>query len=296
MKPQLLIHGDSREELKSLEPNSIDIVLSDIPYNISFDEWDVLHQNKNSALLGSSPAQLKNASFKKRGKPINGWSKDDRNASYEYYEWCRSWIKELYRVTKEGSPILLFSSRRYLHRVASALEDEGFVIRDILIWEKDKAHKKAQRVQKVLERRGMHDTQFDNYRIGNLAPIFEPILFAMKPYKGTLTDCILRDRIGGFYCPDGKIPDNKFVYPANRKNVFHPTEKPVGLIKNILEVFSLDESHVILDPFMGGGSIPLGAKEMNRGFVGIEKQRTFFQTAYGRVLKQERMEIEGMYV
>jgi site-specific DNA-methyltransferase (adenine-specific) len=285
MNKQLLIHGDCREVLKSLNSNSIDIVLSDIPYNISYDEWDVLHHNKNSALLGSSPAQKKSAAFKRRGKPINGWSKEDRHASYEYYEWCRSWIKELYRITKEGSPILLFSSRRYLHRVASALEDEGFMIRDILIWEKDKAHKKAQRIQHVLKGRGIENPVYEYYRLGNLAPIYEPIIYAMKPYSKTLTDCVLKDNIGGFYCPDGKVPYNKFYYPANRKNLYHPTEKPLGLIKQIIEIFSIDTRHVILDPFMGGGTIPLASKLMGRGYIGIEKEKEYYEIAVKRIME-----------
>ena len=63
--------GDCRELLDQLKDNSIDSVISDIPYGISFDFWDVLHKNGNSALLGSSPAQEKAGKiFNKRGKLI----------------------------------------------------------------------------------------------------------------------------------------------------------------------------------------------------------------------------------
>lgn len=131
-----LFNGDCLDILKTLEDNSVDIVITDIPYGIDYSEWDVLHHNKNSALGGGSEHQLTNTSFKRRGKPINGWSDADKQIPYEYQNWCEKWAKELIRVTKEGSPILIFSSRRFQHRVANALEDNGFMIRDILIWQK----------------------------------------------------------------------------------------------------------------------------------------------------------------
>ena len=82
--------GDCREHLPLLENKSIDLFLSDIPYGINLDDWDVLHNNTNSALLGQSPAQLGKSGFKRRGKPINGWSQADRNMGSEYQEWCAS--------------------------------------------------------------------------------------------------------------------------------------------------------------------------------------------------------------
>ena len=181
--------------MKDISDNFIDIVITDIPYGISYSEWDVLHNNTNSALGGTSKHQKDDTTFKKRGKPINGWSEADKKIPYEYQEWCSKWAKELFRITKEGSPILIFSSRRLQHRVCNALEDNGFMIRDILIWQKDKCNAKAQRISNVLKKRGINNDKYNNYRLGNLAPYYEPIIFAMKPYKTTLTDCILNNDI-----------------------------------------------------------------------------------------------------
>ena len=66
--------GDCLKYIPKLTDNSIDMFLSDIPYGISLDDWDVLHGNTNSALLGRSPAQEGKSGFKRRGKPINGWA------------------------------------------------------------------------------------------------------------------------------------------------------------------------------------------------------------------------------
>ena len=69
-----ITHADCREHLPQLEDDSVELLLSDIPYGIAMDDWDVLHSNQNSALLGESPAQQGKPAFKRRGKPINGWS------------------------------------------------------------------------------------------------------------------------------------------------------------------------------------------------------------------------------
>ena len=46
---------------------SVHLILSDIPYGIGADHWDVLHRNTNSAYLGRSPAQrLAGAVFQRR--------------------------------------------------------------------------------------------------------------------------------------------------------------------------------------------------------------------------------------
>lgn len=152
-KDYILYKGDCRVILKTLEDVSIDVVLADIPYGIDYASWDVLHSNKNSALGGSSLNQTKKTSFKRRGKPLNGWSKADKEIPYEYERWCNSWARELYRITKPASPILIFSSRRMQHRVCTALENSGFIIKDILIWQKDRCNAKAQKLENVLEKK-----------------------------------------------------------------------------------------------------------------------------------------------
>lgn len=279
-----LYNGDCCEILKELEDNSIDIVMTDIPYGISYSEWDTLHNNTNSALSGSTEHQVRDTSFKRRGKPLNGWSKQDRLIPYEYETWCKKWAVELLRVTKEGSPILIFSSRRFQHRVCNALEDSGFIIRDILIWEKNRCNAKAQRIDKVLNKRGIYDDKYADYRIGNLAPMYEPIIFAMKPYKKTLTDCVIENDIGGFVGLDGSIPSNIISIPINKQNVYHETEKPVALIEYLIKLFSINENHIILDFTMGSGTTGVACRNLNRNFIGIELDEGYFKIAEERLM------------
>lgn len=82
-----IICGNCKDILKNIESDSIHLILSDIPYGIGVDDWDVLHNNTNSAFLGTSPAQQKAGNvFKKRGKPLNGWSQADREIPLQYYK------------------------------------------------------------------------------------------------------------------------------------------------------------------------------------------------------------------
>ena len=71
---------------KGLADASTHFIISDIPYGIGTDEWDVLQSNTNSSFLGVSPAQVKaGAVFKCRGKPLNAGQR-----LIVRYPWCTS--------------------------------------------------------------------------------------------------------------------------------------------------------------------------------------------------------------
>lgn len=179
--------GDCRQNLPSLPKESVHLFLSDIPYGIGLDGWDVLHNNTNSAYLGQSPAQLGKSGFKRRGKPIRGWSSADKEIVREYEEWCFEWAEMVYPVMKKGASLFIFGARRTIHRAIVALEDAGFMLRDTLIWKKPSAHHRSQRVEIVLGRRGEEELvgKWQGWRLGNLAPIYEPIAWMFKPYDLT---------------------------------------------------------------------------------------------------------------
>ena len=160
-----LMKGDCLERMKEIESGSVDAVISDIPYGISFADWDVLHNNTNTALLGSSPAQKKSGLFKTRGKPLNGWSKEDKNIGAEFHSWCCTWLSEVLRITKPCSPVLIMCGRQLQHRFTLAAEDCGLIYKDYFVWDKVTAPFRAQRVDKVLQGRGVE--QQTNDRLGN---------------------------------------------------------------------------------------------------------------------------------
>lgn len=273
-----IVLADCRDHLPLLGDDSIDLFLSDIPYGISLDDWDVLHNNTNSALLGQSPAQVGKSAFRRRGKPINGWSQADRNMGKEYEEWCRSWAGIVMSKMKNGASLFVFGARRTIHRAVNAFEDSGFLLKDILAWKKDSAHHRAQRLSIVYERRGLRDAAetWRGWRLGNLAPIYEPIGWFMKPYRigGTIADNVLERGVGAMNIEgcqvDGSTPTNVLEFGfQNSEQRIHEAQKPLQLIEFLIKL-TTREGQTILDPFMGSGTTAVAAKRLKRHFIGFE--------------------------
>lgn len=294
-----IICGDSIKEIKKINDNSIHLILSDIPYGISFDEWDVLHNNTNSALLGKSPAQNKSSLFKTRGKPLNGWSEADKQIPLEYYQWCTKWASEWLRVLKPGASCFVFAGRRYAHRCICALEDAGFIFKDMLSWQKDAAAHRAQNVSVVFNKRNdvANAQKWSGWKLGNLRPLFEPILWFMKPYAigDTLTDNIVQNEVGGYN--ESAIKNNPLLNQGIEicSNIIkckaeksdrglHPAQKPISLMKYLIELTTI-KGQVILDPFCGCGSTLQAAKELDREYIGIEINPDYYDTVCKRLNK-----------
>ena len=196
-----LILGDSIEIIRQFPSDSVHAIISDIPYGIGCDDWDVLHRNSNSAYGGTSSAQqCAGDIFKRRGKPLNGWSEADKKIPEEYQAWCSSWAGNWLRVLKPGGSCLIMAGRRYAHRCVFAMEEAGFTFKDMLSWEKEAAPHRAQRLSAIYQRRNdQENTQkWTGWRVANLRPLFEPVLWFQKPYKigGTIADNVLEYGVG----------------------------------------------------------------------------------------------------
>jgi len=288
-----IILGDCRDYLDKIETNSIHLFLSDIPYGINLDDWDVLHNNTNSALLGQSPAQQGKLGFKKRGKPINGWNSADKKIGGEYEKWVLTWSKHLYPLMKEGAALFVFGARRTIHRVINAFEQSGFLLRDILAWKKECAHHRAQRLSGILHKRDLKKQadKWKGWRLGNLAPAYEPVAWFFKPYQHTITDNILKNEVGAMNIEGCKIngssPSNvlEFGFGKN-ENKIHEAQKPLQLMQYLIKLTTL-EGQIVFDPFIGSGTTAIAAKLLNRQFIGIEIKREYWEKANKR-LKQHQ--------
>lgn len=287
-----LVLGDGISGVHGLPDSSVHLIASDIPYGISADTWDVLHDNTNTALLGSSPAQVRaGAVFKKRGKPINGWSEADRLIPKQYYDWCSTWAADWYRVLKPGGTVFIFAGRRYAHRCICAMEDVGFSFKDMLAWMRDRAPHRAQRVSVVFEKRGDVDAAklWEGWRVGNLRPTFEPVLWFTKPYKigTTIADNALVHGVGPYneaaLMRYVKRPDNILDLGfTSREGGLHPTQKPVLLMQALIEI-ATQPGQIVLDPFAGSGTTLVAAKLTNREYLGFEINPEYVRIAQKRL-------------
>jgi len=82
-----------------------------------------------------------------------------------------------------------------------------------------------------------------------------------------------------------------FNWPTNHKDRQgeHPTEKPVPLMSELVELFS-KPSEIICDPFMGSGTTGISAVKLGRKFAGIEKDPKWFELACRRIEQATRQQ------
>jgi site-specific DNA-methyltransferase (adenine-specific) len=77
----------------------------------------------------------------------------------------------------------------------------------------------------------------------------------------------------------GKMIFNCIDWPRdNESEKIHPTQKPVGLLKNLISIFT-DEGDVVIDPCAGSGSTLIAAERLNRKAYGFEIKKVFYEKA-----------------
>jgi len=114
-----------------------------------------------------------------------------------------------------------------------------------------------------------------------------------KQYEPPLPDSVIKDDCYNYNerIKNGKLVKcNKEYDPPLPNSILeiksqtgkHPTQKPVDLMKWILKYYS-KEGDTVLDPTMGSGSTGVACKEMNRIFIGIEKDEKIFKDALERL-------------
>lgn len=77
-------------------------------------------------------------------------------------------------------------------------------------------------------------------------------------------------------------PKNLLDYYEAQKDRFHPTQKPLELVKYLLKTYS-NEEMLILDPFVGSGVTGVACKECNRNFIGFELNKEYYEKAKNRI-------------
>ena len=172
-----LILGDCLDILPTLEAGSVDAVATDPPYGMRFMgmAWDGadITQASQQAATRRSKRQSQMTYDKERGKvrdrgqygygsPAQKAGEYDQSCEghLAFQAWCTEWATAALRVLKPGGYLLSFGGTRTFHRLACALEDAGFEMRDTLCW--------------------LYGSGFPKGK-GCLKPAWEPVLLCRKP-------------------------------------------------------------------------------------------------------------------
>jgi site-specific DNA-methyltransferase (adenine-specific) len=153
------------------------------------------------------------------------------------------WLPELYRVLKEGSHAYIMCNNKNLRDMLIETEKAGFNIFKTLIWAKNSA-------------------------ITNMYYMdsHEYIIFCRKGNAKRINNCGTKSVLN----------------VDNPRNKVHPTEKPIELM-SILISNSSNVNDLVFDPFMGVGSTGVAAQELGRNFIGIEKDKQYYDVADERL-------------
>jgi site-specific DNA-methyltransferase (adenine-specific) len=109
--------------------------------------------------------------------------------------------------------------------------------------------------------------------------------FGHKKYSGTNK----KSSMTYHSCPDNHYIENldgsrfpRSCVKFNTERGMHPTQKPVALLEYLIKTYTL-EGETVLDFTMGSGSTGVACKNLNRNFIGIEKDETYFNIAKKRI-------------
>jgi site-specific DNA-methyltransferase (adenine-specific) len=168
----------------------------------------------------------------------------------------KEWLPKLYKVLKDTGHCYIMCNNKNLYPFLDAVKDSEFHLVKTMIWAKD---------NKIMSQAYMSQIEF--------------ILFLRKGKFIKINNCGTSDLL---------------QYPnAKTKNIegkpIHPTEKPIELMKTLIENSS-KENEVVFDPFLGVGTTALASKQLNRGYIGVELDENYYKLAKKRVEKKEEKE------
>jgi site-specific DNA-methyltransferase (adenine-specific) len=139
--------------------------------------------------------------------------------------------QDVLRVLKPGGYLLAFSSSRTYHRMAVAIEDAGFEIRDQIMWLYGSGFPKSLNITKHDDTLGDH---WDGWGTA-LKPAHEPIVMARKPFVGNTTDTIKQYGTGGLNIDGCRIPagqeyvDKCTSVPSSNERISARTQSVYGV-------------------------------------------------------------------
>lgn len=259
MKPDQIVHGDAITSLRNLADSSVDLVYFDPPF---FSQRIHTLSNKGAEKI---------------------FSFDDCWDSLEsYLDSIRDVLVESKRVLRDTGSVFLHCDRSASHHIR-VLMDEVFRAENFqseIIW----AYKRWSNSKKGLL--NAHQSIYFYSKTSDFKFHRTYTSYSATTNVDQILQARERDENGKAVYKrdaDGKIVLGKekkgvplsdvweipYLNPKAKERVGYPTQKPVSLLKQIIEL-STDEGDLVVDPFCGSGTTCVAAKSVGRSFVGID--------------------------
>lgn len=161
------------------------------------------------------------------------------------------WLPKLYHVLKETGHCYIMCNNKNLYSYLCAVEKSEFHLVKTMIWAKD---------NKIMSQAYMSQIEF--------------ILFLRKGVFTKINNCGTSDLLN---YPNKKTKDD------NGK-IIHPTEKPIELMRVLIENSS-KENEIVFDPFMGVGTTCIASILSKRQYLGVELDEKYFKISEERIKK-----------
>lgn len=268
------IYRDSFQNSKRYGIPKAQLIIADVPYNVGTNFY------------GSNPmwyngGDNKNGESKLAGK--SAFNSDFNFNLYEYFHFCSRMLvkddtKPLARGRSSDSPcMIVFCSFEQLPTLIDAGKKHGFVNYIPLVFVKNYS-------PQVLKA---------NMRVVGATE------YALVLYRDRLPkfrNGVQVDENGKNIRGTGHMVFNWFNWEKDGKDIpkIHPSQKPVSVLKKLIEIFT-DEGDVVIDPCCGSGSTLRAAMELGRSAYGFEIDRNFYQRAKDEMLalpKDNQMSID----
>lgn len=256
---KLELFRDNFQNYKRYNIPKAQLVIADIPYNLgvnayaSSNQWYVDGDNKN----GESD---------KAGKSF--FKTDEKFNLAEYMHFCSKLLKPEPKEKGKAPAMIVFCSFEQMPMVIEYGKRHGFLNNYPLFFIKNYSSQVLKANMKIV---GATEHAVVLYR--DKLPKFnngrQIDLETGKPIRGT-----------------GKMVFNWFNWEKDGKEIpkIHPTQKPVKLIKQLIEIFT-DEGDVVIDPVAGSATTLRAAAELNRNSYGFEIEKKFYEEAQEKMLK-----------
>jgi DNA modification methylase len=163
-----IIHGDCIEALRELRANSIDACVTDPPYHLTSIVKRFGSPNAAPALsaaqrrfakTGGADRMPGSDQYGRLSRGFMGQRWDGGDIAFRPETW-----REVWRVLKPGAYLLAFGGTRTFHRMACAIEDAGFEVRDTVMWLYGSGFPKSLDVSKALDRAAGVNGSLGDYR------------------------------------------------------------------------------------------------------------------------------------